>query len=95
MITWTVVVKPKAMSKKLGLSEVITKKLYALLRDLENKGYAQPGWPHFSALNKSAMTFHCHLNKGHPTYVVCWQVIDKANKKIEVYYVGTHENAPY
>jgi mRNA-degrading endonuclease YafQ of YafQ-DinJ toxin-antitoxin module len=38
---------------------------------------------------------HCHLMKGNPTYVCCWEVIDKSNKILEVYYVGTHEKAPY
>jgi hypothetical protein len=37
---------------------------------------------------------HCHLIKGNPTYVCCWEVY-KVDKRIEVYYVGTHENAPY
>jgi hypothetical protein len=40
-------------------------------------------------------TFHCHLNKGRPTYVVVWKVLDKDQKIMEVLYVGTHENAPY
>ena len=37
---------------------------------------------------------HCHLRKGRPTYVCCWSV-DKKQRLIEVYYVGTHEKAPY
>ena len=35
------------------------------------------------------------LIKGKPTYVCCWEVIDKQKKIIEVNYVGTHEKAPY
>lgn len=38
---------------------------------------------------------HCHLTEGKPTYVYCWEVIDKNAKLIEVYYAGTHEKAPY
>jgi hypothetical protein len=38
---------------------------------------------------------HCHLIKGRPTYVACWEVKDPKNKILEVYYVGTHEKAPY
>jgi hypothetical protein len=38
---------------------------------------------------------HCHLRKGRPTYVACWRIIDKKTKQIEVYYVGSHEGAPY
>jgi len=50
-------------------------------------------WPNFSKLNSKL--WHCHLVKGKPTYVCCWEIIDKKIKVIEVYYVGTHENAPY
>lgn len=38
---------------------------------------------------------HCHLNRGRPTYVAVWEVLDKAVRLVEVSYVGTHENAPY
>ena len=38
-------------------------------------------------------SIHCHLNAhGKPTYVVCWKV---AGNKVEVWYAGTHEKAPY
>ncbi len=43
----------------------------------------------------SILKHHCHLKKGHPTYVVCWRVTSKQLKTVEVYYVGTHEKAPY
>jgi mRNA-degrading endonuclease RelE of RelBE toxin-antitoxin system len=73
--------------------------LYALLRDLENRGAQQPSWPNYSPLKKGkripSNSYHCHLKKGKPTYVACWRVVDKSNKLIEVFYVGTHENAPY
>jgi hypothetical protein len=39
--------------------------------------------------------YHCHIEKGRPTYVVCWRIADKNKKNIEVYYAGTHEKAPY
>jgi hypothetical protein len=57
-------------------------------------------WPNYSKLKglkgkkKSDDIRHCHLQKGRPTYVVCWQVYEQA-MKIEVTYVGTHEKAPY
>lgn len=38
---------------------------------------------------------HCHLIKGNPTYVCCWEVVEDEVKIIEVYYAGTHEKAPY
>lgn len=42
--------------------------------------------PHFSALGGKG---------GKPTYVACWYIKDKKVKIVEIYYVGTHEKAPY
>lgn len=47
-----------------------------------------------SFIKKRNYYFHCHLRKGHPTYVACWEA-DVQAKKIEVFYVGSHEDAPY
>jgi hypothetical protein len=43
---------------------------------------------------KSKTLWHCHLVKGNPTYACCWELVEKKEKIIEVYYVGTHEKAP-
>ncbi|WP_237707634.1 hypothetical protein [Desulfocurvibacter africanus] len=52
--------------------------------------------PHFGKLkNRPGEVYHCHLNKGRPTYVAVWQVLDKVVCLVEVTYVGTHEKAPY
>lgn len=61
------------------------------------KGPFLPDWPNYSKLHgkKGKDRRHCHLQKGRPTYVCCWEVINKERKIIEVYYVGTHEKAPY
>jgi hypothetical protein len=50
-------------------------------------------WPNYGKL--SQIRRHCHLKKGHPTYVAVWEVRDRQVQIIEVLYVGTHENAPY
>lgn len=42
-----------------------------------------------------AVRHHCHLKSGKPTFAACWEVIDQAAGLVEVYYVGTHEKAPY
>ena len=70
----------------------------ALHLDLEEDGPTQAVWPNYSklkGLGKNVDKRHCHLLKGKPTYVACWEVIDKKKKILEVYYVGTHEKAPY
>ena len=73
--------------------------LRALLEELRDEGPYQPEWPHFSKLRGRKNEWHCHLNRGRPTYVVCWRLIKKKGKKneeeIEVFYAWTHEGAPY
>lgn len=61
-----------------------------LALELETKGPIRSNWPNYGKLGEGH--YHCHLKKGHPTFVACWQVI---GKQIEVHYVGTHEGAPY
>lgn len=69
----------------------------ALVLDLNSHGPVLTGWPNYGIVhkNKRRHFHHCHLKKGKPTYVACWEVIDEDGKKIEVFYVGTHEGAPY
>jgi hypothetical protein len=69
----------------------------ALVMDLNLNGPVLSGWPNYGIIHKSKkwLFYHCHLKKGTPTYVACWEVIDEKEKKIEVFYVGTHESAPY
>lgn len=92
--------------KKKALPEYVIGALKALIMDIEcfgpTLGLKNKDWPHFGPLGK-----HCHLPKSRDPdkrggkkganawYVVCWKVEDKKVKIIEVYYVGTHENAPY
>lgn len=52
-------------------------------------------WSNYGPLLGQKSRYHCHLKKGRPTYVACWEVISTESKIAEVYYVGTHENAPY
>lgn len=46
-------------------------------------------WQNYSKLSENE--YHCHLTYH---YVACWRH-EKATIEIEVYYVGTRENAPY
>ncbi|MDF2939381.1 MAG: hypothetical protein K0R66_23 [Gammaproteobacteria bacterium] len=73
------------------------KVLQFLLEDLINEGPAAWAWPNYGKLygKRFEDKRHCHIKKGKPTYVCCWEVIDNEIRIIEVYYVGTHENAPY
>lgn len=69
----------------------------ALADELEDLGPTRNHWANygkFKGLPRGVDKRHCLLRKGNPTWVCCWQV-EKKRITIEVYYVGTHENAPY
>lgn len=79
--------------KKPSIIDVID----TLVLDLIEHGPIATGWPNFGCITEDRKNsfYHCHLKKGKPTYVACWKVIDEKIKIIEVFYVGTHEGAPY
>ena len=60
-----------------------------LAEDLAEFGPFRANWPNYSKLGGDK--FHCHLNR---SYVACW-TFEKECITIEVYYVGSRENAPY
>ena len=98
---WEVCLSTKALKQKNKLPEDLQFVLLLLTEDLKNKG-GNPGsqWPNYKKFKgmkgqrKNDDWRHCHLQKGKPTYVCCWKVFEDT-QRIEVYYVGTHENAPY
>lgn len=90
---WSIKISTRIDKEIRLLPEHVQLKLFALIQDLKTKGPTQHSWPHYSKLGVD--TYHCHLKKGRPTYVACWQVLDKRQKIIEVHYAGTHEKAPY
>jgi len=79
--------------KRNGSRPSINDAIDLLVLDLQKNGPQLLNWPHFGPLEDGY--FHCHLRRGRPTFVACWKVKDKQTKWIEVYYVGTHEGAPY
>ncbi len=96
---WTVELTGSACKQRKKLPQKIQAQLDLLAKEIEVLGPIRKNWRNFSALRKSrkvpSNAFHCHIKKGNPTYVVCWKVIEKARRIVEVYYVGTHEKAPY
>ena len=78
------------------LPKNIQARVYALFTELEAIGPELPGWRNFGKLKKKKsgrMVFHAHLNSGKPRYVAIWELIGES--KIEILYLGTHENANY
>jgi mRNA-degrading endonuclease RelE of RelBE toxin-antitoxin system len=94
---WRIVFTNQAAKQVKQLDEDVVLALQVLANDLKLKGPA-PGkhWHHYGKLHRKKQEDkrHCHLIKGNPTYVCCWRVY-KSDNRIEVYYVGTHEKAPY
>lgn len=95
---WTVNIigQAKKVNKSLSKASKSAAESYAfLLIELEELGPYRSQWPNYTKTKGAIEDYHCHIEKGRPTYVACWKIIDKKNKILEVYYVGTHEKAPY
>ena len=98
-MSWTVTLKrsaEKELNKIPRQAQVdVRNALVALVRAIESGGPVRGELPNYRKLQPpSADLHHCHLVKGRPTYVACWSV-DRRTRTVEIYYVGTHEKAPY
>lgn len=91
-VEWTVDLVGQAKKAFKELPKNPQASLVSLIMELESLGPIRYNWPNFSKLKDGI--YHCHIEKGRPTYVACWR-INKKEKYIEVYYAGTHEKAPY
>ena len=92
-MAWTVSLKTKAAKQLNRLPTGIRNSLVALIRDIEASGPVRGNWPNHGKLGKGR--HHCHLKKGHPTFVAIWRVVGGQIHLVEVIYIGTHEKAPY
>jgi hypothetical protein len=86
---YTVVIKKKALKKLHVMPVRAQQKLTMLLEDLRDKGPIRSGWPNYSKLGDNL--YHCHLSR---KWVACW-ICEPESIRIEVYYAGSRENAPY
>jgi len=75
------------------LPKIVMDAVAELVADLESDGPVQKFWPNYGKITGKPTCHHCHVQKGRPTYVVVWRVID--DETMEVLYVGTHEGADY
>ena len=92
-MVWTVVFTNKARKQKEKLPVRVRESLFQLVREIEANGPVRGDWPNYSKL--SDCDHHCHLKKGHPTYVAIWRVDKDGIRLVEVIYAGSHEKAPY
>jgi hypothetical protein len=60
-----------------------------LMNALRISGPEQPAFKNYSKLGPNR--YHCHLSYG---WVACWEN-ENGTLKIEVYYAGSREKAPY
>ena len=91
-MTWTVTYSRQAEKQRVELPERIKAVLDALILEIMSSGPARINWKNYSKLSNG--DHHCHLKKGHPTYVAVWTE-DKQTITVEIIYAGTHEKAPY
>lgn len=89
-MAYTVILK-KAVKKNLRKLPVnVQQRFEALAVALRDGGPTGPhGWSNYGKLAENE--YHCHLTYH---YAACWRY-EKGTIFIEVYYVGSRENAPY
>ncbi len=92
-MNWTVELTNRTYRQRDKLPDKIRALLDKLFKEIEISGPIRKNWKNFSRLLKDE--YHCHVKDGNPSYVACWKVVNKKNQIVEVYYVGTRENAPY
>lgn len=90
MSGWTIKFTAKAKKQSDKLPKRERDILITLTQDLQLNGAVLPNWSNYSKLGGNR--YHCHLSY---KWVACWIVEDKKIKLIEIYYVGSRENAPY
>lgn len=88
-MSFVVKIKNSASKSALKIPKAERKKFFTLCQELASSGPIRKNWPNFSALGKNE--YHCHLSY---SWVACWRYADQSIL-IEVYYVGSRENAPY
>jgi len=64
-------------------------RLVLLVDDISDSGPVQKQYMNYSKLGEN--TYHCHLTYH---WVACWRN-ENGSLLVEVYYVGSRENAPY
>ena len=82
--------KTESVKNLPGLPQNVRDRFFILVKRLENEGVTGGHvFPNYGKLNDNE--YHCHLTHH---YVACWRH-EKGTITIEVYYVGSRENAPY
>ena len=76
------------------LPQKVRERVHFLIELLRERGPTGPHrWLNYGKLHGFDNEWHCHISNNH-AYVACWR-IKKEILTIEVYYVGSHQKAPY
>ncbi len=94
-MNWNVYFNKKARKQFDALPISVQEAAQTLVQEIRKLGPLRHNWKNFSKLGGTENCYHCHIKNGKPTYVICWEVINKKIQIVEVYYVGTHEKSPY
>jgi mRNA-degrading endonuclease RelE of RelBE toxin-antitoxin system len=92
---WKVEFSNKAQKQAGKLPAAMLDRLYALKLELEQTGPEQSSWRNYGLIVGATDVHHCHLNSGHPRYVVIWKVLDHNVQIIEIRYAGPHGSVVY
>lgn len=92
-MNWSVTISPKVLKRLQKLPGSVQKQLFLLMKEIEISGPVRGNWANYSRLDVNR--HHCHIKKGHPTYVAVWEEKNKEIKLVEMTYAGSHEKAPY
>lgn len=90
---WNIEIVGQAKKAPKLLSKDAAESYAYLLIEIEELGPYRSNWPNYTKMKGSLDNYHCHIEKG--IYVACWRITDKKQKMVEIFYVGTHEKAPY
>ncbi len=88
-MSYRVLVNKKSLKNLSKKRESEQKTFEKLIYSIEETGPEQPSFSHYSKLSQN--TYHCHLSYH---WVACWEC-QNGEYKVEVYYVGSRESAPY
>ena len=89
-MAYRIFLKKKMLRTLQQLPEQVQRRFEILYKVLELSGPTGPHyWQNYSKLGEKE--YHCHLTY---RFVACWRY-EKKTITIEVYYVGSRENAPY
>lgn len=94
-MAWDVRIAAEARKNLKKVPRGVDEIFQLLLKEIELTGPVRNSWPNYSKITSNKNCHHCHLQKGNPTYVAVWKIIDRQKKVVKVLYVGSHEGVDY